>query len=101
VGQRRNPAGVPRNTCGKRRLNFIGEYRVTRKGHSTASRSFGARKTHEKLGKCRRYVSPTPWQNSTRPYGVIPWKTILFTVIAGMWVMYLKMHPFFYPWYGI
>jgi hypothetical protein len=51
VGQGRDPAGVPRNTCGKRRLNSIGEYRVTRKGQNTASRSFGARTTQEKWGK--------------------------------------------------
>jgi len=30
-------------------MNSIGEYRVTRKGHSTASRSFGTRTTQEKL----------------------------------------------------
>jgi hypothetical protein len=50
VGQGRNPVGAPRNTCGKRRLNFIEEYRVTRKGQSTASRSFGARKKPRKTG---------------------------------------------------
>jgi hypothetical protein len=51
VGQRRDPAGVLRNTCGKRRLNSIGEYRVTKKGQNTASRSFGVRTTQEKRGK--------------------------------------------------
>lgn len=51
VGQGRDPAGAPRSTCGKRRLNSTGEYRVTRRGQSTASRSFGARTTQEKLGK--------------------------------------------------